>query len=164
MQDTLPQRGQAYQAPFRKASANAQQSCKCRLCAGGWDLDTMRFGSTAKALAECNLKYYRISDCYTQLLTMRLGLLCGMGPDPAAPPHHVNASSDYWGAQSLLIWRSMQGSNVAGDNASIGRCKLHQLQGLLIHASSALPSLPARCFCRYLQVYFHTGQIMSWAA
>ena len=24
---------------------------------------TMRFGSTAKVLAECNLKYYRISEC-----------------------------------------------------------------------------------------------------
>ncbi len=32
---------------------------------GGWHRaqHTMRFGSTAKVLAECKLKYYRISEC-----------------------------------------------------------------------------------------------------
>ena len=30
---------------------------------------TMRFGSTAKVLAECKLKYYRISECLARLAT-----------------------------------------------------------------------------------------------
>ena len=30
---------------------------------GGWNQNTMRFGSTAKVLAKCMLKYYRISEC-----------------------------------------------------------------------------------------------------
>ena len=32
-------------------------SCAC------WTLLTMRFGSTAKVLLKCKLKYYRISEC-----------------------------------------------------------------------------------------------------
>ena len=35
---------------------------------------TMRFGSTAKVLLKCNLKYYRISECFFFLVDKRLTL------------------------------------------------------------------------------------------
>ena len=35
-------------------------------------LHTMRFGSTAKVLLKCKLKYYRISECCSHLLTWSL--------------------------------------------------------------------------------------------
>ena len=41
---------------------------KCDLLAALPLRHTMRFGSTAKVLAECELKYYRISECGRWLL------------------------------------------------------------------------------------------------
>ena len=41
------------------SAAEAAQECNQRQ-----PVHAMRFGSTAKALAECRLKYYRISECF----------------------------------------------------------------------------------------------------
>ena len=39
---------------------------------------TMRFGSTAKVLLKCKLKYYRISECHLRHIPMSL-LMSGWG-------------------------------------------------------------------------------------
>ena len=38
-----------------------------------WNVSTMRFGSTAKVLLKCKLKYYRISECVSFCMTIPAG-------------------------------------------------------------------------------------------
>ena len=44
-------------------SMEAQAVCNLYTCGDAGPYRTMRFGSTAKVLLKCKLKYYRISEC-----------------------------------------------------------------------------------------------------
>ena len=56
------------EAHIYKVVVDIARETRCRSREGeqaGWSRHTMRFGSTAKVLANCKLKYYKISECGT---------------------------------------------------------------------------------------------------
>ena len=68
------------------ASAACSDSSDCsRMCSRPHG--TMRFGSTAKVLAKCKLKYYRISECMVSCINM----MCLLGALHVTTKHCIIA-------------------------------------------------------------------------
>ena len=64
----------SHQLPGQRPQ-DRRQGLAWSVCKAEGELRTMRFGSTAKVLAECQLKYYRISECSAHLQNHLLSCL-----------------------------------------------------------------------------------------